>query len=369
MVRTSLLVSHRQQPQVRPLPPGSDPPPSSRAGRWVVLAAAAGLSAGLLLGSSPRSPDPRAEGSPPTADQSAGLGASVNGFPEVLLAVGTDGTRPMELTVWPPSGAVDRVALPASWTAITLSTGPFTDFAAFDMSGHQVALGAPVARDDSITLLAGRPESIVPVATGVSSYAWHSTVARALAYIIEDDGRRWLEVMSGSPRTVARVAEVEADVDLVGWVDAGFVLQSAGRVTVQDETRVTHLSGRYLDAAAGRLLVERDGAVGYIDPITARFDEIGVIDGIAAGRVAPSGQLLAIARSGGVEIRTANGGLLRVIDRINVEHLAWSSDSRFLILADRVEVFVIDTATGVLTALGLGPVVAVGTRSLAVGAP
>jgi len=376
-VATSLPTAGRvDQSQVRPLESpgtGDGAPPRHPKGRWLAVAAGGvGLVVGLLFGGGGRSENPAEAGSLSVLspdDQASGLALAVPDFPDVLLVVGTDGTRPLELLSWPPNGRLDRLGLPASWSAVTLPDGPFEDFARFDVSGRQIALAAPVARDNSITLFAGRPEAAVAVAGGVSSYAWHAANPHSLAYVVEDESGTWLEVMAGSPRSVQRIQPVTPGEELIAWLEAGFVMGGPDGLVLRGPDSAVAIDGSLLDAAESLVLLDRRSEIGYLEVPAGAYEPSGIPGGAVIARFSPDQASVAVARPEAVEIWKTAGGSIFEADIPSVAHMAWSSDGRFLVVLDRVDVVVIDTADGSAIRLGLGPAVAVAVRPLPLSSP
>ena len=361
----SELVVTAEAEAVHPLPPPSDPGGSefgrkrSNRGRWIaamLLAGALGVWAGsATLRQS--TPQPQEVG----PDPGTLVGAPIAGFEDVLLAVVTDGSRPLSHVMWPPSGDLEELALPASWSAVTFESGPFGQFAEFDASARQVALGAPVAGEERLALLAGRAEAVVVVATDVTSYAWHSTEPRRLAYVVEEGSDRFLDVMSGAPRATSRIEQIADGIELVAWTDTGFIFSSEAGVTLGFGDEAQPLPGTVLDGRGQRLGLVSDGLVVIHDLETGASTETAVAG--TAARFDLRAERLAVAGPDAVVIVDAEtGAALHRYDLPLVGALAWSTDGEFLVVADRVDVRVIDIATGEITSLGLGPAVAVATR-------
>ena len=358
--------------QVRPLPPQpiSVPvSPSRRSRHWLVLAAlVAGLALGALFGGSsdPILPEPESLLNKPLAPeaQAAGLADSVADFEDALLAVAPNGVGAMQMYMWPPTGPLQPSAVPASWTAITLDDGPFTDFAAFDVSGQQVALATPVAREGT-PLQAGRLGAVVPVATGVTSYVWHHSAPRHLIYTVVDQDGTWIEVMRGSPRQVERLVPVDPGSKVVAWADWGYALSSAGRLTLVGENSRIEVTGRVLAGSDSELLVEVPGAVVWIDPTTGEERRTEITPGVVRATIAPSGDLLAIAHVDNFAVIRGDVVTFRE-NWPHVERLAWSLDEGFVLFSDRTDVMVLDLAREQITPLGLSRAVAVATRSSAI---
>ncbi len=361
---------------VKPLPPLPEPDEPARRGHRTLVGAVAGLLIGMTLGAllartegakTIETPVGRVPLLAPE-EHTSGLAASVPGFAETLLVVSPNGMEAMDMFSWPPTGPLQRSALPASWTAITLAAGPFTAFAAIDPSGHQVALAAPVAREGSLVLLAGRPAAVVPVATGVTSYVWHDSEEHSLAYtVVEPDGA-WLEVMRGSPRLVERVAPVDSAARLVGWADWGFALADGERLAIIGPDRIRELEGELLAVTSDRLLIEHNGTVAFVDPGDGSREEAGFAGGLRHADFDPSGSRLALVRTDGFEIVVEGATVFSTLWPF-VEQLTWTADGRYLVFSDRVGVLVLDTDGFDITALGISRAIALATRPPELNSP
>lgn len=367
------LKSHRPalENRVQPLPPEEGPPSVEpvRPKRipFLVFTLVAGIAGGIWIGASWSGDRTNTEAftNLGAAAQSDGIAVAITGFADTLLAVGTNGSEPMELATWPPSGRLEMRALPAAWTAISFNGEPFADFAEFDASGKQIALAVPVAREQSVGLLAGRPEEPVPVATGVTSYVWHVETPRSLAYVVEE-GEAWIEVMSGAPRSVERIRTVDSGSELAAWGAWGFLRSHGSELMLLDSAQGRFL-GRFLAASTDAILIQRSDELGVAEPDGSGFASLGAAGNVSSAAFDSLGERLAIGRSDGLTILSSTGERLFAVERPFIEDVAWSRDGAFVVFADRIDVHILELATGTVVTTGLGPAVDVATRSTAVG--
>lgn len=347
--------------KVRPLdtpePPWAPPP---RAGRGIVtvLVAIGALAVGLLVGSGVRD---GATATPLTklglAAEERGLASAIDGLDDALLVVATNGGRAMDVVMWPPSGALSLRPAPVAWSAVTIDGLPFEDFAAFDSSGRYVALAAPVAAESTAVLMAGRLEEQVVVASRVTGYAWHVSEPHQLAIAIEEDDVTSVEVMLGAPMSVMPVTELQPGAKLRAWGPWGFLTSQDGFLALSSVE--FGVEGEFLGAGREVIVVATDGGVGVF-PVGHRGGPSTSLafDGHTAAVESETGRI-AVGGPEGLLVVTAEGEPVVELEHPFVERLDWSSDGRFIVFADRVDVFILDLETGEVTPTGLGPTEAV----------
>jgi len=195
----------------------------------------------------------------------------------------------------------------------------------------------------------------------VSSYAWHATAPRSLAYVVEDEGR-FIEVMSGSPRSVERVGAVDGDAELVAWGDWGYLLQRDGELAVWPEGAT--VAGSFLSARGDDLLINSAGALISWNPRRGTTTQVAADPAATVAVFDAAKEAILVANPQGLAIIPADGDLEQLLEWPLINHAAWSSDGRFVVFADRVDVMILDRETGEVVRTGLGRSVAVGVRPL-----
>jgi hypothetical protein len=358
-----------EAPRVRPLDAEqsspSAPRPRGRVGVVLALVVAA-LVAGFLLGTGSvrESPEPLTRLG--VAAEANGLAVAVDGLEDTLLVVATNGGRAMDIVMWPPHGALSMRAAPIAWTAVTIDGFPFGGFAAFDSSGRYLALAAPVSAESSAVLMAGRLEEQVVVATGVTGYAWNTSDPHQLAVEVEEDGLTRIRVMLGAPMSLVPATDLPANASLEAWGPWGFLTSVDDHLVLESiELRVR---GEFLGAGPEVIVVATDTGVEVIEVGSRGDGGRMALDfrGSVAAVEAATGRV-AIGGPDGLVAVTAEGARIAEIEHPFVERLDWSSDGRFIVFADRVDVLVLDLETGEITATGLGPSEAVMLRASAAG--
>lgn len=350
-----------EEPSVRLLDHGAASTTEARSRpRGVVVAAAlvvAALVVGFLLGTGSVLESPEPSTRLGVAAETNGLATAIDGLEDTLLVVATNGSRAMDIVMWPPRGALSTRPAPIAWAAVTVDGLPFGDFASFDASGRYIALAAPVASEASAVLMAGRLEEQVVVATGVTGHAWHQTEPHQLAVAIEEDGKTTLHVMLGAPMSLSPVGELPDGARLVAWLQGGYLIRLGGELegVLAFAGGGGGFEGELIGADAHGLMLAIDEGVSVMDE-TFRPEQAWYVayDGTVAAREPDTGRI-AIGGPQGMLVVTADGDRIAGLEHPFVERLDWSSDGRFIVFADRVDVFVFDLETGEVRATGLGP--------------
>lgn len=214
-------------------------------------------------------------------------------------------------------------------------------------------------------LLAGRPEEPVPVATGVTSYVWYVETPRSLAYVVEE-GQAWIEVMSGAPRSVERIRSVDSGSELAAWGAWGFLMSHGSELMLLDSGQ-GRFPGRFLAASTDAILIQRSDELGVVEPDGSGFASLGAAGNVSSAAFDRLGERLAVGRSDGLTILSSAGESLFAVEWPFIEDVAWSRGGAFVVFADRIDVHILELATGTVVTTGLGPAVDVATRSTAVG--
>ncbi len=278
-----------------------------------------------------------------------GIGDVIPGFPDGLVTTAQADGRSLELLIWPKEGELYTRAIPVGAAS---PPNPVV----FDASGRRLATILPLPDGPYGVLYAGVPENAAIVEVDVTGYAWHDSVAGALAYttFVDDELFLWATSASlSSSDLVARVIGIEGGV--AAWGDWGFAIQDERRgsiVLLTDggeikDTRVgvvldSHRSGWLAIADDGLKLLSAGGGVRGLDsfdaessPLTARFSSdrgmlaVLTIDGLSVLSLDDGTE---VARS---ELRS--GVASQVI---------WTSDDRFALYPGSRGVVVVDSRAG-----------------------
>lgn len=274
-----------------------------------------------------------------------GIGDVVEGLSDSLVAVARREGQ-LELLHWPSEGEMFTQAIPVG------AADPPRP-AVFDAVASRIAtlLSAPEEADG--VLHAGVPGEAAIVATGVTGYAWHDTIASDLAYTTFGDGEMLLWSLPdpiADARLVTRIVGVSGGVR--DWGDWGYALQDEGRgsfllLTSTGEIRTTQ-PGRILDSDGAGWLAVDDGGVRLVSSgggVAAGPE----LEGAArAARFAPEGDALAVLSADGATVVSLDGGttLVESGERAGVPEIAWTSDGRFAAYPAVTGIVLLDTTDG-----------------------
>lgn len=318
----------------------------------VVALVGAALVIGFLLGSGSVRETPDALTRLGVSAETNGLATAIDGLDDTLLAVATNGGQAMDVVMWLPRGRLVTRPAPVAWSAVTMDQEPFESFAAFDSSGRYVALAAPVPGESSSALMAGRIEEIVAVATRVTDYTWHVTEPHQLALVIAEGDTRTLHAMLGAPRSLSPLGEIPDGHRLAAWGPWGVVTSHEGRLHFQDPADV--IEGDLLGAGRDVVVVGGDEVVVFDAAARRVVVALDAAD-VSVAAVEDASGRIALGGPDGIVVFEADGTEMTRLDHRFVERLDWSSDGRFLVFADRIDVFVFDLQTDTVTTTGLGP--------------
>ena len=328
---------------------------------WIVVSLLIGIGFGVVF-STPSTTNPEAEATDVTVADFApvgevlgdgiGVAAAIPGFGDALVAVTRTGTQNVEHLLWPL--AVDPVTRP-------LPVGAFGE-ASFDVTGTWLAFSTHVPDADGRVLSMGKPASLAPLSSDVTSFAWHDGTSGVLAYTQQLDGL-WVLSVSQTTRETQIVASGEDVVALSGgevaaWGDWGFAIQhesdqnESGSITLltgNGELKTT-LTGRVLDSNPSGWLVIYDGdlkllAGGGLRSLNINWTSIG---GVLAAALSPDGAQIALLGGSGLKITAIRGNTptIEIPFTAPLSKVKWSSDSRFVVVPFLRGVIVADTVGG-----------------------
>jgi hypothetical protein len=323
-----------------------------RPSMWLFLAMAFvfGLACGVLVSSAPQYDDAPMEQTviPPevttTADvqrESAGLGLVVPGWSDTLLAIADSDSGVLRHLAWPgDSRLVER--------AMFGGESPRAD-----VSGRMLAALVRSADSRADILLRGSFDAMIPLASAVTSFAWHDTDARRLGYTTVVDGQWRLWVVLPDGTSVPVTSKEDKVGELVTWGNWGFAIQTSGGdawlLTRDGETRTvrpgiiydSHDSGWIAIVDERIELVSSGGGTRWVD---VPLDSLGSVYDMA---FSPDGDSLAISASDGMGVvpLANNGRLIRFQPGVD-GFIEWSTDQRFVLFAAPRGVFIQDLAAG-----------------------
>jgi len=354
---------------------GVAPPARRERNRPSWALAVAGFVVGLGLGVTVVGPPPAETeqpsslttptGEPPVATLGTdpvapALGDVVPGFLDALVVISDRGGGALDRILWP-----NRSGLTV--TSLTGGKGVL-----LDPEAQHVAMSTTVPGLDGVILSMGRPSAVEPVASGVTSYAWHDSTPGWLGYTVDSVNTTQLFTSKGEFGST-HVVELEgAGATVVGWGDWGWALQDPVGgvlllVTPEGEFRDSEVgvgldtsSDGWVFMAEGEelKLVSAGGGVRRIAPSA----EVGPI---RAARLSPDGQMVAISGSDGLVVLDVESGSVHELSGMDTDVIAWSSESRFLITGTGAGVVIFEIGADTVQAmLREHPVVQVGVVTL-----
>jgi hypothetical protein len=281
-----------------------------------------------------------------------GIGDQIVGFPDSLVAARRSDGQALELVTWPVAGASYARDIPVGTVSPPQAV-------AFDTSGKRIATLIPVNGHTDGVLYAGPPDSAFIVNRDATGFAWHDSRPSALAYTTITDDALTVWTTFGNLADSVSVAQLPGvSGRIAAWGDWGYALQQ----TVGDEIVLLDpdgqavdapLAGRILDShPSGRIAVDLDGLAIY--DVEARSMSTYEVDGdILAGRISPDGLHAAVLAADHVTVvlvdETARNGSLGSVSYPTTHgfpELAWSSNSRFVMLPGYRGITIIDAKGG-----------------------
>ncbi|HEX6221541.1 MAG TPA: hypothetical protein VF115_10640 [Acidimicrobiia bacterium] len=317
---------------------------------WIL--AVAGFVMGLGLGvlvvnpapetSSPLVTEAPGDGvAPPTTVarvEDFGIAASVDHFPDTLVAVsGTTGST-LDHLLWPLRGELRTRSMPGGSNVLLDSVARF------------IALSEVVPDREGMVLSIGRFNRINVVAGDVTSYVWHDEMSGLLSYTTKDEGVwRLFVVRAGfQPQLITEATELSGT--LVGFGAWGWAVQTspdemtlltpsgAFKAVESGVGYASHRSGWVFMVDEGPKLVSAGGGVQRVDT------NLNVGD-ISVARFSPDGTRVAVGGARGLSVLYLRSGVAEPFGGSSVSYATWSSDSRFVVVPAGLGVVVHDIET------------------------
>lgn len=332
---------------------GAIPGPPSPSSRPSWLIALLGFVVGLGLGVLVVQPDPGSEpvSAPATSTtldgeaasttiaedfEAQGVSTAVPGFPDAIVAIARNSGSSLDHVLWPISG--DVIVRP-------MTGGQQVKL---DVGSQFIAMSEEVADEEGDLLSLGRFNTIRPLTTGVLSHAWHDSTIGSLAYTAGSGEGSALYMVRADLVSIP-VAEFETpDVTLVGWGDWGWALQQT-----PDEVALLNPEGVFKDTESGvALATHASGWVFVMDGDEAklvsagggvrRLDAAFDVGTVRNARFAADASRVAVAGTSGVEVLDLETGAIVTLGVFSAPSLAWSSDSRFVVVPTASGVVIFD---------------------------
>ena len=322
------------------------------AGAWVLPLAGflVGLGLGIVVVGAAPSPSPvvteagdlgaPAQRGASATGEIAGLAEVVPDFPDAIVAITATSGTGLDHLIWAPIGAP---------TTRSMTGAARADF---DATAQVIALIDHLPAGQGAVLSMGRFNTLEPVASGVTSHAWHDARGDLLAYTTEEEPSTTLYVARSGSTPVLAIDRLSMGSAVAAWGDWGWAIQettgnlrllTAEGVFRDSEPGVayaSHPSGWLFVVDGGQAkLVSAGGGVRRLD-----FDVgIGSVD---VAEFSPDGNMVAVGGDGGSVVIRPESDAVVVLGQSNPTWLTWSSDSRFVLAGAESGLVVHDLATG-----------------------
>ncbi len=319
---------------------------------WLVIGIAVGLGFGVVLftpTASIEDEQPAAATAPSIAPieepaNPQGIADVIPGFPDALVAVSAYDGQGLKHILWP--SARDKVtrSLP----------GGNSGAVRFDVSGTWIATATNVPDSEGFVLSMGRPTGLMPLVSNVTSFSWNDEEAALLSYTQLVDGQwlLWVVGPNRKPDLITRGMNNRGEV--AAWGDWGWAIQTqSGEVTLLTSSAEINdvYEGIVLDShpTAGVVIADDElmlvSTSGVVRTLETSLDSIGGAD---AAELSPDGTKLAVVGGSGLKVVPVDeeGEVLAApitSSAYQPAQVAWSSDSRFVIVPWSGGIIVVDT--------------------------
>jgi hypothetical protein len=329
---------------------------------WLAIGLLIGFGLALVVLTGADTPDAVAETGTTVATPetlAVGVADHVAGFEDDLVVVSVGDGQNLDKVLWP---ANDKRIV----TQLTPSADSIVEI---DNSGQWMAIGAPVGIEGQLFLTVGTTTSNVALDSSATGFSWHDTAPGSLAF--SRAGSQDWRLVTAQPPSLPRPVDVPAGTDgyLVAFGDWGYVLQSRGEAYVLGRTGevVMVIPGMVLDSHPDVGLVVLNGEVSGVGFDQKPFEIQGSFSKLEplAAAISPDGAKVAVTGSRGVKVSPLgdSGQVTEMFTTSSPRSIAWTSDSRFVVVPLVRGLAVIDTIQGGVPVVLLEhlQVVAVGT--------
>jgi hypothetical protein len=256
--------------------------------------------------------------------EARGIGDVIDGFHSVLVAVASNETDVSDLITWPPE------------TPMTTNRMLGGSDLAVDSSGQYFAMTSPLPDAPGATLSTGRYHSLVPQVSGVTSFAWHDSIAGTLAFTIVENAEWQLWKLLPNGREELVTAGNDRASSLIGWGDWGFVIQGPSTqitlLTAGGEFKATQAGTAFSSSADGWIVAADESlmllsAGGGVQRL--RVDD--ALTGVRDAVLSPSRELVAVVDATGIHVVSREeASIVAEYKGPTGGSLAWTDDSRFV---------------------------------------
>lgn len=311
-------------------------PTSSPPRLWVVLAFVVGLAFGAVFfgptvnpAPDPVQPDANTPLAPGLPIGAVGVATAIPEFPDAVVAITQNGSA-AEYLLWPQARGPSGITLPVE------AERPIR----IDVSGVWVAMTQLVPDATGDILSVGRAAGLSATVSGVGSIAWHDSAHGTLGFTRFLDGRwgLWRTQAFFNPHLVADLGS-GGDALLHAWGDWGWAIGRGGEgvdVMAPDGSTSRSFDG-LLGSGPSAAVVESGRTVMLVPaagpPVPLELPE-GLSGSPVTAAVSPDGARVAVLTPRQAVVVGRDGTPVRLWDDLRAPRgpLAWSSDSRFLLV-------------------------------------
>lgn len=269
-----------------------------------------------------------------------GVQGAIPDFPDAIVAIARTTGSSFDHILWPLDG--EPVVRP-------MSGG---DGVEIDANSIFFAISEEIPGDDGGLLSIGRFNDIRAVSLGVSSYAFHDSSDGALGFTVP--GNADVQIFTVHPNLVIEnVTSLDSPgAEVAAWGDWGWAIQDGDQIvllTADGELRDTETGRALAGHGSGWVLAAEGEAVklvsagGGVLELQADID----IGDVRTAAFSPDGAMVAVGGQRGTQVVDLDDGTVVPLTAFSTSHVAWSSDSRFVLSSSGAGMLVHDLSTGV----------------------
>lgn len=339
MTETRAVVAEGVEPDV-----AAPPRPPSR-WVWLAIGLVVGFGLALVVLTRTAATEGVAEtGTTLAAPQVAvvGVGDYVTGFEDDLVVVAVGDDQNLMKLSWPAHDEPTNTLLAAAADSVV----------EIDPSGKWMAIGSPVGADGESFLTVGTNTSNVALDSSSTGFSWHDSTPASLAFT-RSDGAGW-RLMTAQPPSLPRTVDVPSELvggTLVAFGDWGYALQRPeGAAIVSGGESWLAIPGTVLDSHPDVGFVVLDDEIRGVSHSQEPFDIKGSFVQLepTGAAISPDGTKVAVTGAKGVKVAPFgdSGEVTEMYTTAAPRSVAWTFDSRFVVVPMVRGVAVIDTVQG-----------------------
>jgi hypothetical protein len=268
-----------------------------------------------------------------------GVRGAIPEFPDAIVAIAQATGASFDHVLWPVDG--EPVIRP-------MNGGQGV---AIDANAIFFATAQEIPGEGGGLLSIGRFNDIRPVSPGVSSYVFHDSNDGALGFTVR--GNSDVQIFTVHPNLVIEnVTSLDSpEAEVAAWGDWGWAIQDGDRVVLLTP------AGDQKDVEAGNALASHGSgwvfvtegekiklvsAGGGVSLLPAKLN----VGDVRTAAFSPDGDMVAVGGQRGAEVVDVEDGTVLPLTAFSTLHVAWSSDSRFVLSSSGAGMLVHDLGSG-----------------------